>query len=67
LSDAGSNEFSGLCRAMGAVFFILAYIRRAMEKAEDEQPAEGVGRVESPQAGRNEPSGQPLGEARHAH
>jgi len=67
LSGVGSNIFSGLSRAAGAVFFVLAFISRVIEKAEDEQPAEGVGRVESPQAGRNEPSGQPMGEARHAH
>jgi len=51
----------------GRSLFILAYIRRAMEKAEDEQPAEGVGRVESSRAEGKQPSGQPLGEARHAH
>lgn len=33
-SDVGSSIFSGFCRAMGAVFFILAFITRVIEKAE---------------------------------
>jgi hypothetical protein len=36
-SDVGSNIFSGFCRAMGAVFFILAFITRVIEKAEAER------------------------------
>ncbi len=34
LSDIGSDMFSGLCRALGAVFFILAFITKAIHKAE---------------------------------
>jgi hypothetical protein len=67
LSDAGSNVFSGLSRAMGAVFFVLAYITRVIEKAEAEQPAEVTGKVESPQAGGKQPTGRPLTPAQHAH
>jgi len=67
LSDAGSNEFSGLSRAMGAVFFILAYIRRAIEMAEAAEPAEVPGKVENSRAEENRPSGRPLTTAQHAH
>lgn len=34
LADVGNGMFSGLCRAFGAVFFILAYITKALDKAE---------------------------------
>ena len=67
LTNAGSSEFSGLCRAMGAVFFILAYIRRAMEKAESMEPFEAPGKVENSRSEENQPSGQPLTPAQHAH
>ena len=67
LSDVGSNEFSGLSRAMGAVFFILAYIRRAMEKAESMEPGEVPGKAESPRAEGTKPAGGPLTPAQHAH
>jgi hypothetical protein len=63
LSGVGSNIFSGLSRAAGAVFFVLAFITRVIEKAEDEQPAEGVGRVENLRPEGKEPSGRPV----HAH
>lgn len=36
-SDVGNAIFSGFSRAMGAVFFILAFITRIMEKAEAEE------------------------------
>lgn len=36
LSDVGSPIFSGFCRAFGAIFFILAFITRLIEKAEAE-------------------------------
>jgi hypothetical protein len=36
-SDIGSSIFSGFCRAMAAVFFILAFITRVIEKAEAEK------------------------------
>jgi|HubBroStandDraft_6_1064221.scaffolds.fasta_scaffold1306270_1 hypothetical protein len=32
--DVGNDAFSGLCRAFGAVFFILAFITKAIDKAE---------------------------------
>jgi len=67
LSDVGSNEFSGLSRAMGAVFFILAYIRRAIEKAESMEPVEAPGKVENSRAEGSQPSGRPLTAAQHAH
>ena len=67
LSDAGSNIFSGLSRAMGAVFFVLAYITRVIEKAEDEEPVEVTGKIESSRAEENQPSGRPLTAAQHAH
>ncbi len=63
LTDVGSNEFSGLCRAMGAVLFILAYIRRAIEKAESMEPGHVQGEVEGL---RVEGTG-PLTPAQHAH
>ena len=34
LADVGSGTFSGLCRALGAVCFILAFITKAIQKAE---------------------------------
>ncbi len=34
LSDVGNAMFSGLCRALGAVFFVLAFITKAIHKAE---------------------------------
>ena len=34
LSDIGDSMFSGFCRAFGAVFFILAFITRTIDKAE---------------------------------
>ncbi len=67
LSDVGSNIFSGLSRAMGAVFFVLAFITRVIEKAEDEQPAEVTGKVENSRAEGSQPSGRPLTAAQHAH
>lgn len=67
LSDAGSNIFSGLSLAMGAVFFVLAFITRVIEKAEAAEPAEVPGRVESSRAEGNQPSGRPLTPAQHAH
>ena len=36
-SDIGSSIFSGFCRAMGAVFFILTFITRVIEIAEAEE------------------------------
>ena len=35
LSNAGNGMFSGLCRAFGAVLFILAFITKAIHKAEE--------------------------------
>lgn len=35
VSDIGSEMFTGLCRALGAVFFILACLAYAIEKAEE--------------------------------
>ncbi len=32
--DVGNAMVSGFCRAMGAVFFILAFITKVIEKAE---------------------------------
>ena len=46
LSDVGSTMFSGLIRAMGAVFFVVAYITRVMEKAEAEETGQVQGEVE---------------------
>jgi hypothetical protein len=34
LGDIGNSMVSGLCRAMGAVFFILAFITKMIQKAE---------------------------------
>ena len=36
LADVGGAIFSGFCRAIGAVFFILTFISRVIEKAEAE-------------------------------
>jgi hypothetical protein len=41
LSDLGGSIFSGLARAIGAVFFILAFIAKMIEKAESEEPKTG--------------------------
>lgn len=35
-SDVGSGMFSGFCRALGAVFFALAFITRLVHNAETE-------------------------------
>jgi len=67
LSDAGSNIFSGLSRAMGAVFFVLAFITRMIEKADAAEPAEVPGKVESSRVEGKQPSGRPLTTAQHAH
>lgn len=34
LCDVGNAMVSGLCRAIGAVFFILAFITKVIQKAE---------------------------------
>jgi hypothetical protein len=34
LSDLGNGMFSGFCRAFGAIFFILAFITKTVDKAE---------------------------------
>ncbi len=34
LSDIGNGMFSGMARALGSVFFILAFITRTIQKAE---------------------------------
>jgi hypothetical protein len=34
LSNVGDEMFSGFCRAFGAVFFILAFITKTIDKAE---------------------------------
>lgn len=34
LLNVGNDMFSGFCRAFGAVFFILAFITKAIDKAE---------------------------------
>ncbi len=34
LSDVGDSMFSGFCRAFGAIFFILAFITKTIDKAE---------------------------------
>jgi hypothetical protein len=40
LADFGDSAFSGLARALGAVFFVLTFLCRAFEKMESEpQPA----------------------------
>jgi hypothetical protein len=40
LADVGDSVFSGMARALGAVFFILTFLSRAFEKMESEpQPA----------------------------
>ncbi len=67
LSDAGSNIFSGLSRAMAAVFFVLAYITRVIEKAEAEEPAEVTGKAGSSRTEESQPSGRRLTAAQHAH
>jgi hypothetical protein len=35
-SGLGPGVFAGFCRALGAVFFILAFVTRVIEKAESE-------------------------------
>jgi hypothetical protein len=34
LGNVGNEMVSGLCRAFGAVFFILAFITKSLDKAE---------------------------------
>jgi hypothetical protein len=34
MSDVGNNMVSGFCRAIGSVFFILAFITKVIQKAE---------------------------------
>ena len=36
-SGLGNDMFAGFCRAMGAVFFILSFITKVIEKAEAEE------------------------------
>ena len=38
-SDLGNAMFSGFCRAIGAVLFILTFITRIIENAEAEEAA----------------------------
>ena len=45
LSGMGSNAFSGLSRAIGAIFFALAFITRVVEKAEAEETSQVQGEV----------------------
>jgi hypothetical protein len=67
LSDVGSPVFSGLIRAMGAVFFVLAYITRVIEKAEAEEPGQLPSEVGVSRAEGNQPSTGLLTPAHHAH
>jgi hypothetical protein len=67
LSDVGSGIFSGLIRAAGAVFFVLAYITRVIEKAEAEETGQVQGEVEGLRAEGDESSAGLLTPAHLAH
>jgi hypothetical protein len=67
LSDVGSNMFSGLGRAMGAIFFALAFITRVFEKAEAEETGQVQGEVEGLRAEGDESSAGLLTPAHAAH